>query len=56
MIGSVWSLTRRLRLASSRNRLFDRLFRRRGDRLFERRYLDLVFRLGRTDFQRSLLS
>jgi hypothetical protein len=56
MIGSVWSLTRRLRLASSRNRLFDRLFRRRRDRLLERRYLDLVFRLGRSDFQRSLLS
>src|ERR1041385_8975521 len=48
MIGSVWSLTRRLRLASSRNRLFDRLF--------QRRYLDLVFRLGCSDFQRSLLS
>jgi hypothetical protein len=49
------SVTRRLRLASSRDRLFDRLFRGRRDRLFERRYLDLVFRLGRTDFQRSLL-
>src|SRR5690348_15346490 len=56
MIGSVWSLTRRLRLGSSRNRLFDRLFRRRRDRLLERRYLDFVLCLGRSDFQRSLLS